>query len=77
MVKLCFNAWKVCLRLTHCTIDEDPQEFSSNSLQSLAIVQLPQDNLILQDVAFQDNLEQPLIHGHHFICRGKKWFYIS
>lgn len=62
---------------THCAIDEDPQKLSSNGLQPLAIVQLSQDDLILQDVAFQDNLEQPLIHGHHFICSEKKRFCIS
>lgn len=57
---------------THCAIDEDPQKFSSNGLQPLAIIQLSQDKLSLQNVALQDNPEQPLIHGHHFICRGKK-----
>lgn len=57
---------------THCAIDEDPQKFSSNGLQLLAIVQLSQDNFILQDVVLQNNPDQPLIHGHDLICREKK-----
>lgn len=54
---------------THCAIDEDPQMFSPDGLQLLAVVQLPKDDFISEDVVFQDNLEQPLIHGHHFSCR--------
>lgn len=43
--------------------------FSPNGLQLLPIVQLPKDYFIFQDVVLQDDLEQPLIHGHHFSCR--------
>lgn len=60
---------------TYCAIDEDPQELSCNGLQPLATVQLPQNNLTLQDVVFQDDLEHSLIHGHHLICSGKKTFW--
>lgn len=56
---------------THCAIDEDPQMFSSDGLQLLSVVQLPKDHFVFQDVVLQDDLEQPLIHGHHFSCREK------
>lgn len=52
---------------THCAIDEDPQKFSSNGLQLLAIVQLSQDNFVLQDMVLQYNPEQTMIHGHHLV----------
>lgn len=52
---------------TYCAIDEDPQQFSSNALQLLAIVQLSKANFILKYVVLQDNLEQPLILGHYII----------
>lgn len=53
----------------YCAIDEDPQKFSSNGLQLLAIVQLSQDNFVLQDMVLQYNPEQTVIHGHHLVCR--------
>lgn len=65
------------MKRTDRAIDEDPQKPSPNGLQALATVQLSQDNLSLYDVVLQDNLEQPLIHRHHFICRGKNRLYIS
>lgn len=64
------TAWE---KKTHSTVDEDPQKFSSNGLQPLAIVQLSQGDLSLKDVALHDDLEQPLIHGHHFLCQRKNW----
>lgn len=60
---------KASKKWTHRAIDEDPQKFSPNGLQLLAVVQLTQDDFILQDVVLQDNPEQPLIHGHHFSCK--------
>lgn len=59
---------------THCAIDEDPQMFSPNGLQLLPVVQLPEDHFVFQDVVLQDDLEQPLIHGHHFSCKENSVF---
>lgn len=40
---------------THRAVDEHPEELSSQSLQTLAIKQLTQHNLFLQDVVFQND----------------------
>lgn len=54
-------------RATHCSVDEHPQELAPKCLQELAIVELTQCNLLLQDMVLQNDLQEALVHGHHLI----------
>ena len=42
--------------MTHRAVNKDPQKFSSNGLQTLAVVQLSKAKFILYDVVLQDDL---------------------
>jgi len=60
--------WCCVLLVLYRAVDEDTQQLSVQRLQLLAIVELPQRDLLLQDVALQDLLQQVLVRPHHLIC---------
>lgn len=46
------------MRGSHCAINEDTEQFSSQRFQQLSIVELTQRNFELQDVVFQNGPEE-------------------
>lgn len=52
----------------YSSIDEHPEEFSRDGLQKLAIVQLAEHDLLLQNMVLQDHFQEALVHGHHLVC---------